>query len=372
MIANTVGRLGELRLRILSNAGGERVIDRLQPTRGEIDILTGGVSVFGTSAAFARKSGNRLQRLLLGAGTSRHELAGAQSDRQRRNALETRSLCSQLAQLLADAQVRQAALPPAQSVILGPSNALLGNCELTSAGLGIAPQSSLGFVQETETEEELEHLRQWFRTQWLHADPEGDAVTALMSAVTDGADLHPAQSIYLQGLFHLFAEMEEATDEDKIVDAATGIRETAVWSKLYRFQKDGVIGAIDKLQRFGGCILADSVGLGKTFEALAVIKYYELRNARVLVLAPKRLRENWTLWTQNDVRNMLAGDRFAFDVLNHTDLSREQGQSGEIDLTGDGPPDDRAPLQEGAAEPAIGYQDPEPVLPRSRQALPRI
>ncbi|MBY6014704.1 helicase [Qipengyuania gaetbuli] len=320
-------------MRILSNTGDERIIDHLHKTQGEIDILTGGFSVFGASAAFARNTGNRLHRLLLGAGASHKELSGAPNDRQRRNALEMRSLCSKLSLLLEGAQMRQAALPPAQSVILGPAVALLGNCELTTAGLGIAPQSSLGFVQETETDDELEHLRQWFRTQWLHADAEGDAVQALMTAVADGAELHPAQSVYLQGLFHLFAEMEEATDENKIVDATTGIRETTVWSKLYRFQKDGVIGAIDKLQRFGGCILADSVGLGKTFEALAVIKYYELRNARVLVLAPKRLRENWTLWTQNDVRNMLAGDRFAFDVLNHTDLSREQGQSGEIDLS---------------------------------------
>jgi len=93
------------------------------------------------------------------------------------------------------------------------------------------------------------------------------------------------------------------------------------------------VGAIDKLARFGGCIIADSVGLGKTFEALAVIKYHELRNDRVLVLAPKRLRDNWTLYKSNDKRNFLAADRFNYDVLNHTDLSRDDGQSGDIDLS---------------------------------------
>ena len=92
-----------------------------------------------------------------------------------------------------------------------------------------------------------------------------------------------------------------------------------------------MIGAIDKLNRFGGCIIADSVGLGKTFEALAIIKYQELRNDRVLVLCPKRLRDNWTLYTANDRRNALAADRF-YDVLNHTDLSRDAGLSGDIDL----------------------------------------
>lgn len=118
----------------------------------------------------------------------------------------------------------------------------------------------------------------------------------------------------------------------KIVKSATGIRNTTVWKKLYKFQRDGVIGAIDKLERLGGCIIADSVGLGKTFEALAIIKYYELRNDRVLVLVPKRLRDNWTLYKANDRRNFLASDRFNYDVLNHTDLSRDGGISGDIDL----------------------------------------
>ena len=93
-----------------------------------------------------------------------------------------------------------------------------------------------------------------------------------------------------------------------------------------------MVGAIDKLDRFGGCIIADSVGLGKTFEALAVIKYHELRNDRVLVLCPKRLRDNWTLYRSNDRRNILAADRFNYDVLNHTDLSRDGGLSGDINL----------------------------------------
>ena len=122
-------------------------------------------------------------------------------------------------------------------------------------------------------------------------------------------------------------------DEDKIVKSATGIRETVVWRKLFKFQRDGVIGAIDKLERLGGCIIADSVGLGKTFEALAIIKYYELRNDRVLVLVPKRLRDNWTLYKSNDRRNILAPDRLNYDVLNHTDLSRDRGKSGDIELS---------------------------------------
>jgi SNF2 family DNA or RNA helicase len=114
---------------------------------------------------------------------------------------------------------------------------------------------------------------------------------------------------------------------------ASALQDTTVWKKLLKFQRDGVVGAMDKLERHGGCIIADSVGLGKTFEALAIIKYYELRNDRVLVLCPKRLRDNWTLYRSNDRRNVLAADRFNYDVLNHTDLSRDKGSSGDIELS---------------------------------------
>lgn len=139
--------------------------------------------------------------------------------------------------------------------------------------------------------------------------------------------------IYYQILYQLFKDLGEELDEERIIKSATGIRNTTVWKKLYKFQRDGVVGAIDKLERHGGCIIADSVGLGKTFEALAIIKYYELRNDRVLVLVPKRLRDNWTLYKANDRRNSLASDRFNYDVLNHTDLSRDGGLSDDIDLS---------------------------------------
>ncbi len=318
-------------MQLVSNSGGERVLDILKMFKNNIlDVLTDQLSIFGTQSAL--KAGPHiLKRVLLGAAADTL-LAGDEADRVRRNRLQNRAVSIVLAQALANADIRQTRLPPSQSVLLTQRGAVLGNCSLTTGGLGIAPQSRLGFVQKTENDAELAMVSQWFETEWNAANPKGEAVRALVDAVATAAADHTPSAVYTQALHQLFAEMQVGTDESRIVDSATGIRETQVWCKLYRFQKDGVIGAIDKLQRLGGCIIADSVGLGKTFEALAVIKYFELRNARVLVLAPKRLRENWTLWQQNDVRNMLAADRFAFDVLNHTDLSREGGLSGDIDL----------------------------------------
>lgn len=137
--------------------------------------------------------------------------------------------------------------------------------------------------------------------------------------------------IYKLTLNRIF-ENNTLDDVDEQRLTTTGFKNTKIWDMLFNFQKDAVLGAIDKIETYNGCIIADSVGLGKTFEALAIIKYYELRNDRVLVLAPKKLRDNWTIYTQNDLRNILAKDRFNYDVLNHTDLTREKGISGDINL----------------------------------------
>ena len=142
---------------------------------------------------------------------------------------------------------------------------------------------------------------------------------------------YSGEEIYKYSIKEIFqyATINERADE-KLKNI--GFKDSKVWDMLYNFQKDAVIGAIEKIETFGGCIIADSVGLGKTFEALAVMKYYQLRNDRILVLAPKKLRENWTVYQLNDKRNILAADRLNYDVLNHTDLSRTKGKSGDIDL----------------------------------------
>lgn len=135
---------------------------------------------------------------------------------------------------------------------------------------------------------------------------------------------------YLYSLKHLFADYERIEQYEKIEQ--TGFFKSKVWNLLYNFQKDAVLGAIDKIEKYGGCIIADSVGLGKTFEALGVIKYYQNRNKDVLVLCPKRLYENWAVYRNNDRRNILQEDRLNYDLLFHTDLSRYKGLSNGVDL----------------------------------------
>ncbi len=138
---------------------------------------------------------------------------------------------------------------------------------------------------------------------------------------------NPAELIYFMALHNIFREFLEDISEDVLPNEATGFKESHIWKKLYNFQKDAALAIINKLEQYNGCILADSVGLGKTYTALAVIKYYESRNKNVLVLCPKKLKDNWMTFRGNLINNPLAQDRLRYDVLYHTDLSRDRGDS---------------------------------------------
>lgn len=210
--------------------------------------------------------------------------------------------------------------------------AIQGSSHFTTAGLGYTESSSFDMNMGFTDTENTSALLSWFDSIWNNQAAVQEAKGLLQQQLELLFKDQPPQFIYFLTLFNIFKDFIEDIDEEKIIRSKTGFKNTIVWNKLYKFQRDGVLGAIDKIERYNGCIIADSVGLGKTFEALAIIKYYELRNDRVLVLCPKKLRDNWTLFTVNDKRNLFADDRFNYDVLNHTDLTREDGKSGEINL----------------------------------------
>lgn len=215
----------------------------------------------------------------------------------------------------------------------GDNTAIQGSSNLSTVGLGFVNSSSFHMntlVKDAGTTKDFLGI---FDEIWNNQRMVSDIKQELLQSLEEIYEDKSPQFLYFMTLYNIFKSFIGELDEEKIIKTKTGFKDTLVWNKLYNFQKDGVLGAIDKLERYNGCIIADSVGLGKTFEALAVIKYYELRNDRVLVLAPKKLRENWTLYTVNDKRNILSKDRFNYDVLNHTDLTRETGYSGEINLS---------------------------------------
>jgi hypothetical protein len=260
--------------------------------------------------------------MVLPPATTDLTLLGDDGDRAARNRLQLRWLAQQCEAWLrtrVDLRTSTAAVPQGTVVVRNaegsPQRVVHGAFSLTTAGLGVAPGNPLSLIQTSETAHEAESLSAWFEAHWATLSPYSGEKQRTLEAFKALASPGNAQTIYALILHHLFGARENALDEEQIVNSATGIRNTVVWNKLYKFQRDGVVGAIDKLNRFGGCIIADSVGLGKTFEALAVIKYHELRNDRVLVLVPKRLRDNWTLYKANDRRNFLAPDRFSVSSL---------------------------------------------------------
>jgi SNF2 family DNA or RNA helicase len=328
-------------MKILRNAGSERVLDELrlglQPSC-QLDMLTANLSLFAYQEVLGELDRLAKARLVLPL-TADLGLLGGVADRAARNRLQTGWLAKQLAQWIrAKAEVRSArGVVPQGTFVVRDQEALalkavLGAFGFTTEGLGLTSGDALRFIQAAESPEESALLSQWFEQQWASLPADDTAKLRLLTVLQSFSETHAPYLIYAHVLNGLFGNREDALDEERIIKSATGIRNTVVWKKLYKFQRDGVTGAIDKLNRYGGCIIADSVGLGKTFEALAVIKYHELRNDRVLVLCPKRLRDNWTLYKSNDRRNVLATDRFNYDVLNHTDLSRDGGLSGDMDL----------------------------------------
>ena len=214
----------------------------------------------------------------------------------------------------------------------GDHFAVHGSATLTPTGLGEVRSDGLQMNTAISDAETTKQLLTWFDGIWSDEANATDIRKELLERLDFIAAEQPANFIYFLTLYNIFKGLLDDIDEENIIRSKTGFKDTLVWNKLYKFQKDGVLGAIDKLEKHNGCIIADSVGLGKTFEALAIIKYYELRNDRVLVLCPKKLRDNWTMYTINDKRNLFASDRFNYDVLNHTDLSRLKGFSGEINL----------------------------------------
>lgn len=188
-------------------------------------------------------------------------------------------------------------------------------------------------VHKTNSDENGRYYLKLFEEIWNDENRLVDVTDTVVQNITEAYKENSPEYIYFFTLYNIFSEFLEDLSEDDLPNDATGFKDSKVWNTLYRFQKDAAIGIISKLEKYNGCILADSVGLGKTFTALAVIKYYENRNKSVLVLCPKKLSENWNTYKGNYINNPISEDRLRYDVLYHTDLSRDRGESNGIDLS---------------------------------------
>lgn len=212
--------------------------------------------------------------------------------------------------------------------------AILGSSNFTRRGLGLSATPNIELNLIVDSDRDRADLKQWFDDIWADDKVVADVKDEVLRYLEQLYVNHAPEFIYFKTLYHVFERFLSGQEDDARLFDQTAIVDTEIWRALFDFQKDGVKGAIHKINAHNGCILADSVGLGKTYSALAVIKYYELRNHRVLVLCPKKLRDNWTVYLaqNNSELNPFLKDRFAYTVLSHTDLSRESGKVDGVDL----------------------------------------
>lgn len=325
----------------LDNKQSGRVIDELREhiqTGSRISLISAGFSIYAYAALKDRLEDVAELRLLF-SGFDEAEtfrFADAKEEIGLRQKLDQAAIAHDCAAWLREKADIRAMTMPVQHILNleqgDASESISGSVNFTAAGLGIVSSTTPDYNICQYGELPTQSASQFFASLWDSPQQVQDVKARVLAALDVLARDQSPELIYLSTLYHVFEDELSGLTDENIVKTRTGFRDTRIWNKLFPFQKDGVLGAIDKIEKYGGCIIADSVGLGKTFEALAIIKYYELRNDRVLVLCPKKLRENWTIYTQNDRRNELAADRFNYDVLNHTDLSREGGTSGDINL----------------------------------------
>lgn len=205
--------------------------------------------------------------------------------------------------------------------------------EFTAVELGVEKGNNAAFaITKMKAPMSIGFL-QTFEQFWDDADMMKDVTNQVIESIASAYTENPPEFIYFVTLYNIFREFLDDISEDVLPKEATGFKQSAIWNKLYNFQKDACLAIINKLEKYNGCILADSVGLGKTFTALSVVKYFESRNSRVLVLCPKKLANNWNIYKGNYKNNPIADDRLRYDVLFHTDLNRTHGQSNGNDLS---------------------------------------
>lgn len=211
--------------------------------------------------------------------------------------------------------------------------AYTGIQDFTKVDLGAATGNNAYYpIVKTDETENSRYFLKMFDEIWNDTARTKDVTKEVLDRIAFLYNENSPEFLYFVILYKIFSEFLDDITEDKLPNEATGFKDSKIWNTLYQFQKDAAVAIVNKLEKYNGCILADSVGLGKTFTALAVVKYYESRNRSVLILCPKKLAENWNTYKSNYINNPLAADRLRYDVLFHTDLSRDHGNSNGLDL----------------------------------------
>lgn len=354
-----------MKIKLIDNKGDntlENLISENVSKHSKISIQTAAFSIFAfhalqkeinrskklqvilTKSFFEKEETGFLKRYEI--AQNREDISGNKYEIKLRNKMNTAFIARETAELIKE-KVKVHQLEPDQNAL---NELLIENYQedkdslvvpsmfkFTSDGLGIASSNNVSSMTAIEGSgadyfEYFDGIKKDFDDVWENTKKSREVTDKVLEKVKTIYQENSPEWIYFVSLYHIFHNKLGELDEQELVPEGSGFKDSVIWNKLYQFQKDGVMGLIRKLEKYNGAILADSVGLGKTYSALAVIKYFELQRKRVLVLVPKRLRDNWTLYTRPDVRNALIDDNFNYTVLNHTDLSRYKGESDGIKL----------------------------------------
>lgn len=309
--------------------------------RNELEEI-GELEFIFTSPSFVTESATdplpkaRRQFFIPQASNGESALFGTEFEIRLRNKLTQRAIARECAQWVSR-KVRfrsnTTGAPMQQFATIDERAAYIPLQGFTSADLGYERNDAVSnMVSKVDEAPMAAQYVALFEQIWQNPDQLQDVTDAVHDHIVSVYKENSPARIYFLILYNLFAEFLDDISEDVLPNDLTGYLDTEIWQSLYNFQRDAATGVINKLETYNGCILADSVGLGKTFTALAVIKYCELRNKSVLVMAPKKLAENWTNYNANLTTNLFASDQFNYDVLAHTDLSRTRGESLGIPL----------------------------------------
>ena len=288
-----------------------------------------------TSPTFIAEKGNKAQREFYIPRLNRERsLTGSEFEIQLRNELTQKAIARECAEWIRR-KVRFKSNSTKENMMgfgVVDSTSYMPLTGFTTVELGVERgNNAYTMIQKADAPFSISYA-QLFEQLWNDKERLQDVTQEVIESISSVYKENPPELIYFVTLFNLFQEFLDDISEDVLPNEATGFKETAVWNKLYKFQQDAALGIINKLEKYNGCILADSVGLGKTFTAISVIKYYELRNKSVLVLCPKKLYQNWSTYRNNYKNNPLHSDRLRYDVLYHTDLGRASGENNGIDL----------------------------------------
>lgn len=268
------------------------------------------------------------------------DLCGGEFELRLMNQLNQRAIARECAEWVKKKVTFKTNKHPNQSLpgLIHVENSEIDSCVYSN--IGSFTTTDLGFthkkgfptlIQKSDYPDSIAYLN-WFAQIWENEEDLLDVTKNVSGYFENAFKENSPEFIYFITLYNIFNDFLQDVALETMPNDQLGFKETLIWNKLYNFQRDAVIGAINKLEKYKGCILADSVGLGKTFSALGIMKYYEMRNKDVLVLCPKKLEANWNTYRHNDKNNILSGDRFRYDVLFHTDLSRESGMSNGRNL----------------------------------------